>query len=127
MKAQTFEKIKIALSKKSRQTREEYDIAEKMYYKRDPDEQWKRPVHVVGQDELLVFLRHGSQIIKAHACRVQPVKSTSPIIPENEKRDKNIEQVHKDKNSRSISESDSDSEMDNNKIPKPPSNKSNLS
>ena len=79
------------------------------------------------QDELLVFLRHGSRIIKAHACRVQPVKSTFQIIPENEKRDKNIEEVHKDKNSRSISESDIDSEMDNNKIPKPPSNKSNLS
>ena len=43
---------------------------------------------------------------------VQPVKSTLPIIPANEKCNENNDQVQEDKNSRSISESGSDSEMD---------------
>ena len=76
---------------------------------------------MLGQDGAVVFLPHGSQFIEAHACRAQPLKSTLHMIPQNEKQDKNIDQVQKDKSSRS----DSDSEMDNNNISKTPSNKSN--
>ena len=101
MKAQTSEKIKIALKKQTRQTRVRYEIGEEVYYKRDTDEQWKGPVNVLFQDGTVVFLRHGSRLIKAHTCRVQSVKSTL-IIPENEKRDKNIDPVQEDKNSTSI-------------------------
>ena len=52
---------------------------------------------MLGQDGPITFLRHGSRLIKAHVYRVQPVKSTLPIIPKNEKRDKNIDQVPKEK------------------------------
>ena len=76
--------------------------------------QMKGPVNVLAQDGAVVFLRHGSRLIKAHACCVKPAKSTLPIIPENEKCVKNIDQVQEDKNFRSISESDSDTEIDNN-------------
>ena len=102
MKAQTLEKIKIVLKKQTRQTRERYEIGEEVYYKRDTDGQCKGPVNVLGQDGAAVFLRRGSQFIKAHACRVQSVKSTLPIISENEKCYKNIDQVQEDKNLRSI-------------------------
>ena len=47
MKAQTSEKIKIALKKQTRQTRGKYEIGEEVYYKRDTDEQWNRPVNVI--------------------------------------------------------------------------------
>ena len=98
MKAQTSEKIKIALKKQTQQTQERYKISEEVYYKRNIGEQWKGPVNVLGQDESVVFLQNGR-----------------PIIPENEKCNKNIDRVQEDKNTRSISELDSDSEMDTNK------------
>ena len=47
-----------------------------VHCERDTDEQWKGPV--LHQDESVVFLQHGSRLIKAHACHVQPVKSTLP-------------------------------------------------
>ena len=47
MKA-NIRKIKIALKKQTRQTRERYEIGEKVYYKLDTDEQWKGPVIVLG-------------------------------------------------------------------------------
>ena len=53
---------------------------------------------MLGQDGAVAFLQHGSGLIKAHACRVQPVKSTLPIISENQKCNKNINQVQEDKN-----------------------------
>ena len=90
MNTQKSEKIKIALKRQTRQTRERYEIGEEVYYKHDTDGQWKGPVNVLGQDGAVVFFRHGSQFIKAHACRVQPVKSTIPIIPENGKLTKYI-------------------------------------
>ena len=52
--------------------------------KRDTDEQWNRPVKLLGEDEAVTFLQHWSRLVKAHACRAQPVKSTLPLIPENE-------------------------------------------
>ena len=104
MKAQTSEKIKIVLKKQTRQTRERYEIDEEVYYKCDTDEQCKGPINVLGQDGAAAFLRHGRRFIKAHACHVQPVKSTLPIISENEKCNKNIDQVQEDKNLRSISD-----------------------
>ena len=106
MKAQTSEKNKIALKKQTRQTREKYELNEEVHCQRDTDEQWKRPVKVLGQDGAVVFLQHGSRLIKAHARCVQPVKSTFPIIPGNEKGNKYID-------IRSISESESDREMEN--------------
>ena len=51
---------------------------------------------MLGQDGVVAFLQHGSGLIKAHTCCVQPVKSTLPIIPENEKH-KNIDQVQEAK------------------------------
>ena len=122
MKAQISEKIKTALKKQTQQTQERYENRKGVYYKRDTDGQWEGPVNVLDQDGAIVFLRHESRFIKAHACQVQPVKSTLPIIAENEKCNKNIGQVQEDKNSRSLSESDSDSEMDNNNITEAPSN-----
>ena len=77
---------------------------------------------MLGQDGAVAFLRHGHQLIKAHTCCVQPVKSTLHIKPENEKRDKNIDQVQKNKNSSSTAVLDSGSEMDNNNTSKNPSN-----
>ena len=124
MKAQTSEKIRIALKKQTQQTWETYEISEEVYYKQDTDEQWKGPVNMLDQDGT-VFLQHGSQFIKAHARRRQPVKSTLHMIPENEKLNKNIDQVQENKNLRSISESGSDCEMDNNNISITPPNKSN--
>ena len=123
MKAQTSEKNQNCIKKQTWQTQERYEIGKEVYYKQDIDEQWKELVNVLGQDGTVVFLWHESRFIKAHACCVQPVKSTLHIIPENENQNKNIDQVQEDKNSRSISESDSDSEMDNN-ISKTPSSKS---
>ena len=50
---------------------------EEVYYKRSDSPRWKGPAKVIGQDGPVVFIRHGGKHIKAHLCRVQPVKKKS--------------------------------------------------
>ena len=64
-------KLKTALQKKIRQTREYFDHGPQVYYKRNKDQKWKRPRKVGGHDGAVIFIRHGGFFIKAHCLCVQ--------------------------------------------------------
>ena len=84
--AESSERIKRALAKQTRQSRQFFEIGEKVFFKRDSDRKWKGPAKVVGQDGAVVFLRQGYQILKVHCCRVQPVKRTNESVRETEQK-----------------------------------------
>ena len=75
--AKSSNKLKVAMRKQTRQSGHIYSIGDEVYHKRDKSNMWKGPSKVLGQDRPVVFLRHGSHYIKAHVCRVQPIKSNS--------------------------------------------------
>ena len=79
--AESSERIKRALAKQTRQSRQFFDIGEKVYFKRDTDRKWKGPAKVVGQDGAVVFLRQGYKILKVHCCRVQSIDRSAEPMP----------------------------------------------
>ena len=74
--AECSERIRRALRKQTRTSAEEiYRNGEKVYYKRPNDAAWRGPAKVIGQDGVVVFVRHASQLVRVHVCRLQKVKS----------------------------------------------------
>lgn len=73
--AECSERIRRALRKQTRTSSEEiYRNGEKVYYKRPNDAAWRGPAKVIGQDGVVVFVRHASQLVRVHVCRLQKVK-----------------------------------------------------
>ena len=73
--AECSERIRRALRKQTRTSTEEiYRNGEKVYYKRPNDAAWRGPAKVIGQDGVVVFVRHASQLVRVHVCRLQKVK-----------------------------------------------------
>lgn len=69
------ERVRRALRKQTRSSRDElYSMGEKVYYKRPDKNEWRGPARVVGQDGVVVFARHGGQLIRVHVCRLMKVK-----------------------------------------------------
>ena len=50
MKSESSNKLRIALKKQTRNTREHFDLGQEVYYKRKDDVKWKGPGKVIGQD-----------------------------------------------------------------------------
>ena len=73
---ESSEKIKQAQQNNIRPSGQIYNIKDEVYYKCDNSPRWKRPAKVLGQDGPVVCLHHGSHHIKAHVCRVQPIKNS---------------------------------------------------
>ena len=68
------DRIRRALRKQVRTSREEmYSLGDKVYYKRPDNKEWKGPGKVIGQDGVVVFVRHGGQVVKVHVCRLRKV------------------------------------------------------
>jgi hypothetical protein len=42
-----------------------------VYYKRPDSKEWKGPGVVIGQDGVVVFVRHGGLCVRVHQCRLQ--------------------------------------------------------
>ena len=62
------------MHKQTRHTGAVYTTGDEVYFKRS-DNKWKGPAKVSGQDGLVVFIRHGEQLVKAHIYHIQ---STNP-------------------------------------------------
>ena len=45
-----------------------------MFYKRPNENEWRGPGRVIGQDGVIVFVRHGSQLVRVHVCRMRKVQ-----------------------------------------------------
>ena len=52
----------------TRQTGEQFSSGESVFYKRGDD--WKGPGIVIGQDGVVVIIRHGGAVVRAHSTRV---------------------------------------------------------
>ena len=48
-----------------------FNIGDEVFYKRDDKLAWKGPRRVLGQDVLVVFIKHALHYIRAHSCRDQ--------------------------------------------------------
>ena len=48
-----------------------------MYYKDAKEKKWRGPVKIVGMDNVVVYLRHGGQIIRVHRTRISPCKEVT--------------------------------------------------
>ena len=46
----------------------------KVFYKRPNENEWRGPGRVIGQDGVIVFVRHGSQLVRVHVCRMRKVQ-----------------------------------------------------
>ena len=79
--AESYEKIRRALRKQTRQTGAVYTTGDEVYCKRSDNNKWKGPAKAIGQDGPVVFIRHGGQLVKAHICHI---RSTNPHKSEQE-------------------------------------------
>ena len=73
--AESCEKIRRALRHRIRSAAFRLEPNDSVYYKRNGCEKWKGPGKVLGGDKNVVFIRHGSNYVKVHPCRVIPSKN----------------------------------------------------
>ena len=85
IESESSNKLILAICKHIRPSENIYTIGDEVYYKRDDEPEWKDPGRVLGQDGLVIFIRHGSRYTKANTCRVQRISlndSKNIIEPE---------------------------------------------
>ena len=68
--ADSSERIRKALRHKTRPFSGNFAIGDNVYFKRSESNEWKSPAKVLGQEGVVIFLRYGAQLIRAHASRV---------------------------------------------------------
>ena len=71
MKIESSNKLRTALRRQTRKTRDFFNLGQEVYYKRNNDIKWKGPGKVIGQDGPVVFVRHGGHYVKVHCTRIQ--------------------------------------------------------
>ena len=74
--AESSDKLRRAFRKQTRNTLEFYEINGNVYYKKDSDIKWKDPAKVIGEDGPVVFLRHGSFVVKVNCNHLQKIDKT---------------------------------------------------
>ena len=74
VKAESSDRIRKALRHKVRATETTFVSGDRVFYKRDDNNRWRGPGRVIGQDGKIVFVRHGSQLVRVATCRV--IKTT---------------------------------------------------
>jgi transposase InsO family protein len=71
LEAESSEKIRRALRKQIRPSGDNYVTGDRVYYKRPDSVKWKGPGVVIGQDGVVVFVRHGGLCVRVHQCRLR--------------------------------------------------------
>ena len=78
VKAEASEKIKRALSRKTRSYSDKvYCIGDMVYYKRLSSDNWHGPAKILGKDNQTCLLKHGGFYYRVHPCRLAPVHPIS--------------------------------------------------
>ena len=70
VEADSSERVRRALRHKIRISERSYLPGQSVYYKREDSSQWLGPAKVIVQDGKVVFLRHGSYIVRIYINRV---------------------------------------------------------
>lgn len=114
--AECSDRIRRALRKQVRTSRDEiYTLGDRVYYKRPDNKEWKGPGKVIGQDGVVVFVRHGGQIVRVHVCRLKKVgeELCGNRQDDYEKSDdKENRSTEKETDEKTIEEGDTDSKDD---------------
>ena len=76
-KAESSDRIKRALKHNVRVNEEVFIQGDKVFYKRDDCNRWRGPGKIVGQDGKILFIRHGSQLVRVATCRAIKVDSAT--------------------------------------------------
>ena len=77
IKAESEEKIKRALRHNIRPSaKNKFIQGDLVYYKRNDSRKWRGPGKVIGTESSTILIKHGAQYVRAHVCRVLPVKGT---------------------------------------------------
>ena len=69
--AECSERIRRALRKQLRRNDEKYETGDKVYYKRTDCVEWKGPGVVIGQEGVVIFVRHGGTYVRVHHSRLR--------------------------------------------------------
>ena len=77
--AECSERIRRALRKQLQPTKDKYETGDRVYYKRVDTTEWKGPGTVIGQDGVVIFVRHGGTYIRVHHSRLRKVND--PLTP----------------------------------------------
>ena len=75
--AESSERVKRALRHPVRVSEEIFSHKDKVFYKRDDSNRWRGPATVIGQDGKIVFIRHGSRLLRVALCRIVRVKDSN--------------------------------------------------
>ena len=67
--SESSEKIRRALRKQIRPSGEKFSNGDKVYFLRD--NKWKGPGWVIGQDNVVVFIRYGGTLVRVHESRIK--------------------------------------------------------
>ena len=70
LQAETSERICKALKHQIRSLGGQFQIGDKVFYKRDNDHKWKGPGKVIGQDGKISFIRHGNIYVRVPTYRL---------------------------------------------------------
>ena len=71
--AECSERIRRALRKQLRPNDDRYETGDRVYYKRVDCNELKGPGVVIGQDGVVIFVRHGGTYIRVHQSRLRKV------------------------------------------------------
>ena len=72
IKSESCARMKRALKSKIRTIEREYKYGDIVTYKREGQDRWLGPAKVIFQDSKVIFLRHGSNVIRVSANRLLP-------------------------------------------------------
>ena len=73
IESESEERVRRALRSKLRVNEQSYKTGDKVYYKRDS--KWMGPGTVLGQDGKIIFVRHGSNLVRVSANRILDAKN----------------------------------------------------
>ena len=77
-KAESSDRIRKALRHRVRATETTFTSGDRVFYKRDDSNRWRGPGKVIGQDGKIVFIRHGSQLVRVASCRT--IKTQPEVV-----------------------------------------------
>lgn len=73
---ESCEKLRRALNKQVRNFSDiEYQIGDKVYYKRNSSHEWRGPAKILGCDKSQYLLKHGGVYVRVHPCKLQLIES----------------------------------------------------
>lgn len=122
--AECSERIRRALRKQLRPTDDKYETGDKVYYKRTDCQEWKGPGVVIGQDGVVIFVRHGGTYVRVHQSRLRKMNETQEKLGESESKNPFKTDDHLSKTPAAVLDEEHDFESEHEEVMAPTSNES---